>query len=59
MGPSALSSVVAPWTKVPAAMMTGSLYPGISQGSLTYEHGKLALLEVAQAVLKQGEAGEK
>ena len=29
------------------------------QGSLTYEHGKLALLEVAQAVLAQGEAGER
>ena len=28
------------------------------QGSLTYEHGKLALLEVVQAVLAQGEAGE-
>ena len=29
------------------------------QGSLTYEHGKLALLEVAQAVLAQREAGER
>ena len=29
------------------------------QGSLTYEHGKLALLEVAQAVLAQGEAGKR
>ena len=29
------------------------------QGSLTYEHGKLALLEVVQAVLEQGEAGER
>ena len=29
------------------------------QGSLTYEHGKLALLEVAQAVLEQREAGER
>ena len=28
------------------------------QGSLTYEHGKLALLEVVQAVLEQGEEGE-
>ena len=29
------------------------------QGSLTYEHGKLALLEVAQAVLEQREAGKR
>ena len=29
------------------------------QGSLTYEHGKLALLEVTEAVLAQGEAGER
>lgn len=29
------------------------------QGSLTYEHGKLALLEVLQAVLEQKEAGER
>lgn len=29
------------------------------QGSLTYEHGKLALMEVAQAVIKQREAGER
>ena len=28
------------------------------QGSLTYEHGKLALLEVAQAVLEQGKEGK-
>lgn len=28
------------------------------QGGLTYEHGKLALLEVVQAVLRQGEAEE-
>ncbi len=29
------------------------------QGSLTYEHGKLALMEVAQAVMEQREAGER
>ena len=29
------------------------------QGSLTYEHGKLALIEVAQAVMEQREAGER
>ena len=29
------------------------------QGSLTYEHGKLALLEVVQAVLEQREEGER
>ena len=29
------------------------------QGSLTYEHGKLALLEIIQAVLAQREAGER
>ena len=29
------------------------------QGSLTYEHGKLALREVAQAVMEQREAGER
>lgn len=29
------------------------------QGSLTYEHGKLALLEVLQAVLAEQEAGER
>lgn len=29
------------------------------QGSLTYEHGKLALLEVLEAVLAQREAGER
>lgn len=29
------------------------------QGSLTYEHGKLALLEIVQAVLAQREAGER
>ncbi len=29
------------------------------QGSLTYEHGKLALLEVVQAVLAEREAGER
>lgn len=34
-------------------------YAVYMQGSLTYEHGKLALLEVAQAVLAQGEAGER
>lgn len=33
-------------------------YAVYMQGSLTYEHGKLALLEVAQAVLDQGEAGK-
>ncbi len=34
-------------------------YAVYMQGGLTYEHGKLALLEVAQAVLEQGKAGEK
>ena len=34
-------------------------YAAYMQGSLTYEHGKLALLEVAQAVLAQREAGER
>ena len=34
-------------------------YAVYMQGSLTYEHGKLALLEVAQAVLAQREAGER
>ena len=34
-------------------------YAVYMQGSLTYEHGKLALLEVAQAVLEQREAGER
>ena len=29
------------------------------QGGLTYEHGKTALLEVAQAVIEQKEAGER
>ena len=34
-------------------------YAAYMQGSLTYEHGKLALLEVVQAVLAQREAGER
>ncbi len=34
-------------------------YAVYMQGSLTYEHGKLALLEVAQAVIEQREAGER
>ena len=29
------------------------------QGSLTYEHGKLALLEVLEAVLSERKAGER
>lgn len=33
-------------------------YAVYMQGSLTYEHGKLALLEVVQAVLSQREAGK-
>ena len=33
MGPSALSSMLAPATNVPAAMTTWSSYPGMSQGS--------------------------
>ena len=33
MGPSALNSMEEPWTKAPAAMMTGASYPGMSQGS--------------------------
>ena len=34
-------------------------YAVYMQGSLTYEHGKLALLEVLHAVLEEGEAGER
>jgi cystathionine beta-lyase family protein involved in aluminum resistance len=34
-------------------------YAVYMQGSLTYEHGKLALLEVAEAVLSAREAGER
>lgn len=34
-------------------------YAVYMQGSLTYEHGKLALLEVAQAVMEQREAGKR
>ena len=34
-------------------------YAVYMQGSLTYEHGKLALLEVVQAVMAQKEAGER
>ena len=34
-------------------------YAVYMQGSLTYEHGKLALMEVLQAVLEQGKAGER
>lgn len=34
-------------------------YAVYMQGSLTYEHGKLALMEVVQAVLAQREAGER
>ena len=30
MGPSHDSSMLLPWVKAPAAMMTWSLYPGIS-----------------------------
>ena len=32
IGPSADISIVEPWTKVPAAMMMGSVYPGIGPG---------------------------
>ena len=34
-------------------------YAVYMQGSLTYEHGKLALMEVIQAVLAEKEAGER
>jgi cystathionine beta-lyase family protein involved in aluminum resistance len=34
-------------------------YAVYMQGSLTYEHGKLALTEVVRAVLYEQEAGEK
>ena len=34
-------------------------YAAYMQGSLTYEHGKLALFEVVQAVLAQREAGKR
>jgi len=34
-------------------------YAVYMQGGLTYEHGKLALLEVAQAVMEQKEAGKR
>ena len=34
-------------------------YAAYMQGSLTYEHGKLALMEVVQTVLAEKEAGEK
>ena len=34
-------------------------YAVYMQGGLIYEHGKLALLEVAQAFMEQKEAGER
>ena len=38
MGPSADNSKDAPMVKVPAAMITGSSYPGMAQGSgVTWE----------------------
>ena len=33
MGASALSSMEDPWTKAPAAIITGESYPGMSHGS--------------------------
>ncbi len=33
MGASALSSILEPWMKVPAAIITGASYPGISHGT--------------------------